>query len=59
MTPEEYQKNEPAIMKQMKESGIPTKIEASSKTQSNLNNDSSSGDANWVTINGNHVLLDN
>lgn len=63
MTPEEYQKNEPAIMQQMKESGISTKAQVDSKTKSSTNgvskasNDSSSGDGNWVTINGNHVLL--
>lgn len=69
MTPEEYQKNEPAIMQQMKESGIPTKAQADAKTKSSSSNSSkssngpnsgsSSGDENWVTINGNHVLLSN
>lgn len=61
MTPEEYQKNEPAIMQQMKESGIPTKAQASAKTSnsgSKASGSSSSGDGNWVTINGNHILLD-
>lgn len=65
MTPEEYQKNEPAIMNQLKESGIPTKAQVDLKTKSSTNgaskasNGSSSGDGNWVTINGNHVLMDN
>lgn len=65
MTPEEYQKNEPAIMQQMKEQGIPTKAQADAKTKSSSSNSSkssngsSSGDGNWVTINGNHVLLNN
>lgn len=68
MTPEEYQKNEPAIMQQMKESGIPTKSQAdvkrsnsSSKSGGNskASGGSPSGDGNWVTINGNHILLDN
>lgn len=64
MTPEEYQKNESTIMNQLKESGIPTKAQADSNTKSNSSNSSkpsnasSSGDGNWVTINGNHVLLD-
>ena len=70
MTPEEYQKNESAIMAQMKESGIPTKAQAEAKTKANSNSGSkssgnskasggpSSGDGNWVTINGHHVLLD-
>lgn len=71
MTPKEYQKNEPAIMAQMKESGIPTKAQTDSKTKASSNSDSkssgnskasggsSSGDGDWVTINGHHVLLDN
>ena len=68
MTPEEYQKNEPAIMAQMKEQGIPTKAQAESKTansaskssgNSRSSGSSSSSDGNWVTINGHHVLLDN
>jgi len=65
MTPEEYQKNEPVIMQQMKESGILTKAQADSKTKSSTNgaskssSSSSSDDGNWVTINGNHVLMDN
>lgn len=65
MTPEEYQKNEPAIMAQMKESGIPTKAQTDIKTKSSpsnsskTNKNSSSNDGNWITINGHHVLLDN
>ena len=71
MTPEEYQKNESAIMAQMKESGIPTKAQADAKTKTSANSNASksggnskasggsaSGDGNWVTINGHHVLLD-
>lgn len=65
MTPEEYRENEPVIMQQMKEQGIPTKAQADAKTKSNSgsgtksNASLSSSDGNWVTINGNHVLLDN
>ena len=65
MTPEEYQKNEPAIMAQMKESGIPTKAQSNAQTKSNsggsskASGGSSSGEGDWVTINGHHVLLDN
>lgn len=62
MSRDEYQKNEPAIMKQMKESGIPTKAQADSNFKSSSGSkssvSSSSGDGNWVTINGNHVLLE-
>lgn len=64
MTPEEYQKNEPAIMAQMKESRISTKTQADSKAKPNSINSSkssissTSGDCNWVTINGHHLLLD-
>lgn len=64
MTPEEYQKNEPAIMQQMKEQGIPTKAQADAKSKSSnsangskSSGGSSSGDGNWVTINGHHVLM--
>lgn len=64
MTPEEYQKNEPAIMQQMKEQGIPTKAQADAKAKSSnsansskSSGGSSSGDGNWVTINGHHVLM--
>lgn len=55
MSTEDFQKNEPAIMKQMKETGIPIKADA--KSQSNTS--SGSEDEHWVTINGAHVLLDN
>lgn len=64
MTPEEYQKNEPAIMQQMKEQGIPAKAQADAKVKSSNSTNSSkssdgssSGDGNWVTINGHHVLM--
>lgn len=64
MTPEEYQKNEPAIMQQMKEQGIPAKAQADAKAKSSnpangskSSSGSSSGDGNWVTINGHHVLM--
>lgn len=70
MTPEEFEQNEKVIMKQMNEQGIPTKAEANAKTKASSNSgskstdassvgSSSSGDGNWVTINGHHVLLDN
>ena len=64
MTPDEFAQNEKAIMQQMKEQGIPTKAQADAKTKSSSGRSSkpsggsSSGDGNWVTINGNHVLLD-
>lgn len=70
MTSEEFQQNEKDIMKQLKEQGIPTKAQADVKSKASSGNNtksnngakssgsSSSGDGNWVTINGNHVLLD-
>jgi hypothetical protein len=63
MTTKEFQTNEKAIMKQMREKGIPTKEQVKAKSKSNSgsgsksSNSSSSSDENWVTINGNHVLL--
>lgn len=59
MTPEEFEQNEKAIMKQMKEKGIPTKAQAKAKDKASSSSNSSSSDGNWVTINGHHVLLDN
>ena len=64
MSSEEFEQNEKAIMKQMKESGVPTKAEAEAKIKSNpsssskASSSSSSGDGNWVTINGHHVLME-
>ncbi len=71
MSPEEFEQNEKAIMKQMKEQGIPTQAQADAKTKESSNSGgsksggnskasggSSSGDGNWVTINGHHVLLE-
>lgn len=70
MSPEEFEQNEKAIMKQMKEQGIPTKAQADAKVKASSNsglksssNSKASGvssysDGNWTTINGNHVLLD-
>lgn len=64
MSPEEFEQNEKAIMKQMKEKGIPTKAQADAKAKSSnsansskSSGGSSSGDGNWVTINGHHVLM--
>ena len=60
MTKEEFVQNEKAIMKQLKERGIPTRDElekqkSSSRDRSNSDSDSDGG--HWVTINGNHVLM--
>ena len=64
MSQEEFTQNEDAIMKQLKEIGIPTKAELyrqkqkSSNSSHSLNSSSNgSNDEHWVTINGNHVLI--
>ncbi len=60
MSKEEFVQNEKAIMKQLKERGIPTRDElekqkSSSRGRSNSDSDADGG--HWVTINGNHVLM--
>ena len=60
MSTDEYAKHEPAILKQMKEKGIPTKRELEehrSKTSGKSSN-GNNADGRWVTINGNHILID-
>lgn len=62
MSTKEFQANESAIMKQLRDKGIPTKAHVESKNKSSNNSsksgsDSSAGDGRWITINGNHVLL--
>ena len=62
MSTKEFQANESAIMKQLREKGIPTKAQVESKSKSSngsskSDSGSSSSDGRWVTINGNHVLL--
>jgi len=51
MTKKEFKNKEKAIMKQMSEKGVPSKAEANAKVES--------GDGHWVTINGNHVFIEN
>ncbi len=61
MSTDEFLKNEKAIMKQMKEKGIPTNRELEQKrtrTKSNSTSAKSSGKGRWVTINGNHVFIE-
>lgn len=73
MSTEDYSKNEKEIIAQMNSIGIPYKNDlpkgtqihsdrkekSSSGSQSKSNSSSAnSGDGKWVTINGNHVLLD-
>jgi len=60
MKTKKEKKNEKAIMKQLKERGIPTRDElekqkSSSRGRSNSDSDEDGG--HWVTINGNHVLM--
>ncbi len=62
MTSAEFAENEAAIMKQLKEIGIPTEYELKNvklqeKPKSNkIKKDSGKG--HWVTINGNHVFIE-
>ena len=72
MSAKEYQKHEKDILKQMEKQGIPSekdlpKGEKSGYSKSQSSNNSSSGgsstdggssDGHWVTINGNHVLIE-
>jgi len=59
MTSEEFLKNEKAIMKQMKEKGIPTNSELEQKRkQTKSSTAKSTGKGRWVTINGNHVFIE-
>ena len=56
MTGEEFERNEKAIMKQLKAKGIPTNAQLKRQFQKSAkSSDNSSG--KWVTINGNHVLI--
>lgn len=57
MTTDEYTKNEPAILKQWKEKGIPTKRELENRQSKSSVKKNSGG--RWVTINVNHVLIEN
>ena len=60
MSTDEYAKHEPAILKQMKEKGIPTQreLEEGKRKTSGTGSNNSNSDGHWVTINGNHVLID-
>lgn len=58
MTTDEFVKHENAIMKQLREKGIPTKSQLQKHNQkSSAGNSANSNDGRWVTINGNHVLI--
>jgi len=59
MSTDEFLRNEKAIMKQMKEKGIPTNKELEQKRkQTNFSTAKSSAKGRWVTINGNHVFIE-
>ena len=49
MTPDEFMKNESEIMGQLQSIGLPQKSDLPQ---------ASSGEGKWVTINGNHVLIE-
>ena len=59
MSLKEFSQNESAIMQQLKEKGIPTnrEVEQSSKTKQ-LTKTKTSAKGHWVTINGNHVFIE-
>ena len=59
MSGNEFAQHEKAIMKQLKERGIPTNSELKRQQLSKSSSGSSSGTdgGHWVTINGNHVLM--
>ncbi len=65
MTPDEYLKNEKAIDYQLKTIGVPYEKELKTKqntsrgkeTNKKSSSSSNSGDGRWVTINGNHVFI--
>jgi hypothetical protein len=62
MSSGEFQKNEKAIDYQLQTIGIPTKSQLDTKKRSGSpksGSASDSDDEHWVTINGNHVLLQN
>ena len=59
MSTDEFLQNEKAIMKRMKEKGIPTNKELKQKQkQANSSTAKSSAKGRWVTINGNHVFIE-
>lgn len=53
MTPDEFTKNEKAIMEQWGKIGIPSKRDLEYKKSAKTSN----SNGKWVTINGNHVLI--
>mgnify|MGYP006916104275 CR=1 FL=1 len=60
MSKEEFVHNENAIMKQLKERGIPTRDELEkqkSSSRGHSNSGSNTDGGHRVTINGNHVLM--
>lgn len=54
MALEDYQKNEKAIMRQLKERGIPKEKDLVKTKHKNYSNK----DGRWVTIDGNHVFIE-
>ena len=60
MTTDEFAQHEKAIMKQMKEKGIPTKkeLENSRNKSTSKTPNTSDSDGRWVTINGKHILIE-
>ena len=66
MTTDEYLKNEKAIDYQLKTIGVPYEEDLKTKqntsrgkeTNKKSSSSSNSGDGRWVTINGNHVFID-
>ncbi|MDD3594635.1 MAG: hypothetical protein PHX18_08415 [Candidatus Gastranaerophilales bacterium] len=61
MTSQEFKLHKQEIMKQIKDKGMPMKDKsnANGSKSNDTSNNSGSDDGHWVTINGNHVLIDN
>ena len=58
MSTDEFAKHENAIMKQLREKGIPTNSQLQKHNQkSSAGNSANSNNGRWITINGNHVLI--
>ena len=56
MSTQDFQKNEKQIMKQLRKKGFPIKSQTGKKSSSGEK--SKSGDGHWVTINSNHVFIE-
>jgi len=58
MSPDEFTQHEKAINAQMQKIGIPNKSEVPSNIQTHTQQKAAAGKGKWVTINGNHVFIE-